>query len=274
MFLFFFVFFFSLVIFCNSIYFYYLNSCLSLILSYLAFVSWKTPKQSIKKERLLSSFILFYLPDGSSGTAHSKDSIRVPCLRFFSASRRLAAHRPPLSHRVVGGSAPSEAHQSGFPHAGLRSARWCETELHFSLLPCCLRACVRARVCSRLCTREYGRQQTHAGSQRPAVKIHERTPAHSFPPGGQAVTFDLSSGKRQVSSPVTGGHVRTVVRPPPSHPSLLTLSSPSLPVSCTTLHLGCKPDRSKKNDERLFFLLLLLQLARLTSNFLQLFVSL
>lgn len=137
---------------------------------------------------------------------------------------------------------------------------------------CCLCACVRTRVC--LCTREYGRQQTHAGSHRPAVKIHERTPAHSFPPGGQAVTFDLSSGKRQVSSPVTGGHVRTLVRPTPSHPSLLTLSSPSLPVSCTTLHLGCKPDRSKKNDERLFFLLLLLQLARLTSNFLQLFVSL
>lgn len=147
---FFFVLFFSLFIFCNSIYFYYLNSCLSLILSYLsvAFVSWKTPKQSIKKERLLSSFILFYLPDGSSGTAHSKDSIRVPCLRFFSASRRLAAHRPPLSHRVVGGSAPSEAHQSGFPHAGLRSACWCETELHFSLLPvACVRACVHACTC-------------------------------------------------------------------------------------------------------------------------------
>lgn len=50
----------------------------------------------------------------------------------------------------------------------------------------------------------------------------------ALPPGGRTVTFDLSGGKRQVSSPVAEGHVRTVVRPPPSHPSLLTLSPPSL----------------------------------------------
>lgn len=137
-----------------------------------------------------------------------------------------------------------------------------------------MRACVYVCVFVLCGARGNMAGNKHAGGHGAAEKIHELTPAHSFPPRGQAVTFDLSSGKRQVSFPVTGGHVRTVVHPPSSHPSLLPLSSPSLPVSSVTLHLGCKPDRSKKNDERLFLRLLLLQLARLTSNFLQLFVSL